>query len=142
MSAKPETTFIKGVHRHIPTVYAEKTNNPFRSGTADVWYSGILGDLWIEYKFLPRIPKSTSILPGLTPRQRKWLNSRFDEGRNVAVVLGTPDGGVIYRDKTWSNPMSQEELLKLLLSKEDIARWIYSEVGASSAFHSVDGVDI
>lgn len=130
MAAKPETTFIKSIHRLIPNVYAEKMNNPYRSGTADVWYSGVVGDLWIEYKYLPRIPRSLEILPDLTPRQLRWLGNRFDEGRNVAVVLGTPQGGVIYRDKAWCRPLTSEEIKPLLCSKADIARWIFSEVGA------------
>lgn len=130
MAAKPESTFIKSIHRLIPSVYAEKMNNPYRSGTADVWYSGELGDLWIEYKFIPRIPRSLEILPDLTPRQLRWLGNRFDEGRNIAVVLGTPLGGVIYRDKSWCRPLTSEEIEPLLSSKADIARWILSEVGA------------
>lgn len=130
MATKPENSFIAGVNRLIPNTYAEKMNNPWRAGTADVWYSGVDGDLWVEYKYLPRIPRSSEILPDLTPRQMRWLNNRFDEGRNVAVVLGTPLGGVIYRRKAWSVPMDSEAFKKLIVPKAAIARWIFSEVGA------------
>lgn len=133
MSAtKPENNFIRGVNKHLPRTYAEKMNNPWRAGTADVWYSGSAGDLWVEYKFLERVPRSKEILPDLTPRQRRWLNNRFDEGRNVAVVLGTPMGGVIYRNKEWMNPLTQQEVLARIVSREEIARWIFSQVGAST----------
>lgn len=42
MATKPETSFIQGVHRHLPTVYKEKMNNPtegehLMSGTAASW---------------------------------------------------------------------------------------------------------
>lgn len=132
MSAtKPENRFISGLHRKIPTVYAEKMNNPWRSGTADVWYSGQTGDLWVEYKFIEHVPNSKKILPALTPRQQKWLNDRCDEGRNVAVVLGTPDGGVIYRNKEWMIPLSTDELLARLVPAADLAKWIYHQVGDS-----------
>lgn len=130
MSAKPENTFIRSVHKFLQSTYFEKTNNPWRSGTPDVWYSGNRGDLWVEYKFIPRIPRSQNILPDLTPRQRRWLNSRLDEGRNVAVVLGTPSGGVIYRNKTWSDPMTTEQIEAALVPRDEIARWIFNEVGA------------
>lgn len=130
-STKPENTFIAGVHRHLRSTYVEKMNNPWRAGTADVWYSGAAGDLWIEYKFIERIPRSNEILPELTPRQSRWLNNRHDEGRNVAVVLGTPRGGVIYRNKEWMEPKDKESLEALLIPKLQIARWIHDQVGDS-----------
>lgn len=129
-STKPENTFIGSVNRRLPNTYAEKMNNPWRAGTADVWYSGGLGDLWVEYKYLARIPRSDEILPDLTPRQSRWLNNRFDEGRNTAVVLGTPTGGVIYRNKEWLQPLTSTELTARIVSRDEIARWIYSQVGA------------
>jgi hypothetical protein len=128
---KPENRFIGSVHRYLPSTYAEKMNNPWRAGTADVWYSGDRGDLWIEYKFIERIPRSAEILPDLTPRQKRWLNNRFDEGRNVAVVLGTPTGGVIYRNKEWMRPLDHVTLSGLIVPRDEIARWIFSQVGAS-----------
>jgi hypothetical protein len=128
---KPENRFIGSVHRYLPSTYAEKMNNPWRAGTADVWYSGDRGDLWIEYKFIERIPRSAEILPDLTPRQKRWLNNRFDEGRNVAVVLGTPTGGVIYRNKEWMRPLDHVTLAGLIVPRDEIARWIFSQVGAS-----------
>lgn len=130
-TAKPESRFIGSVHRYLQSSYAEKMNNPWRAGTADVWYSGDRGDLWVEYKFIERIPRSAEILPDLTPRQKRWLNNRFDEGRNVAVVLGTPTGGVIYRNKEWMNPLDHVALSERIVPRDEIARWIFSQVGAS-----------
>ena len=130
-TTKPENRFIGSVHRYLPRTYAEKMNNPWRAGTADVWYSGDRGDLWVEYKFIERIPRSAEILPDLTPRQKRWLNNRYDEGRNVAVVLGTPTGGVIYRNKEWMRPLDHVTFAGLIVPRDEIARWIYSQVGAS-----------
>lgn len=130
-SSKPETSFIRGVHRHLPRTHCEKMNNPWRSGTADVWYSGDRGDLWVEYKYIERIPRSEAILPDLTPRQKRWLKARYGEGRNVAVVLGVPRGGVIYRNMDWLRPLDTEALTQLVVPKDEIARWIYSQVGAT-----------
>lgn len=130
-TTKPENRFIGSVHRYLPRTYAEKMNNPWRAGTADVWYSGERGDLWVEYKYIERIPRSAEILPDLTPRQKRWLNNRFDEGRNVAVVLGTPTGGVIYRNKAWMHPLDHVTLAGLIVPRDEIARWIFSQVGTS-----------
>ena len=130
-TTKPENTFIRAIHRNLPRTYAEKMNNPWRAGTADVWYSGNRGDLWVEYKYIERIPRSSAILPDLTPRQKRWLNSRYDDGRNVAVILGLPTGGVIYRDKDWMNPKDRETLAGLVVPKDEISRWIYAQVGDS-----------
>lgn len=131
MASKPETTFIRSIHRFIPTVYAEKMSNPWRGGTADVWYSGDCGDLWVEYKYIAKIPKSESILPDLTAQQEKWLKDRYDDGRNVAVVLGTPSGGVIYRDMDWLRSSDHVVFTKRLVPKKEVAQWIYRQVGAS-----------
>lgn len=128
---KPETKFIGNIHKLIPQVYAEKMNNPWRAGTPDVYYSGDVGDLWVEYKFIERIPRSKEILPELTPRQSRWLNNRYDEGRNVAVVLGTPLGGVIYRNKEWLIPLDSEALEALVIPRKEVALWILSQVGAA-----------
>jgi hypothetical protein len=128
MANKPETTYIKGVHKHLQSYY-EKTNNPFRSGTADVWYSGHLGDLWVEYKYIERIPKNNEILPEVTLRQAQWLGNRFEEGRNVAVVLGSPEGGVVYLGTTWLDPITPAEFRQRMISQSAIAQWIYGQVG-------------
>lgn len=128
-STKPENQFIKGVHARLARTHCEKMCNPYRSGTPDVYYSGRVGDLWVEYKYITRIPRSAEILPDLTPRQKRWLDSRYSEGRNVAVILGTPTGGVIYRNREWLKPLTFEALNALVVSKDEIARWIYSQVG-------------
>lgn len=129
MAAKPENNFIRSIHKLLPNVFHEKTNNPFRAGMPDVWYSGDKGDMWIEYKFVQRPSKTAKILPNLTPRQARWLNDRCDEGRDVYVVLGTPSGGVIYQNKEWNEPLLPDEFQARLQSKKAIAAWISDQVG-------------
>lgn len=137
MANKPETTYIKGVHKHLTQSYYEKTNNPFRSGTPDVWYSGNLGELWVEYKFIERIPKNAKILPEVSPRQAQWLSNRYVEGRNIAVVLGSPEGGVVYHGTGWLDSITPEEFRERMISKEAVAQWIYGQVGKQSCLSSV-----
>lgn len=137
-SSKPENVYIANINRRLGKTHKEKTNNPFRAGTADVWYSGVKGDLWIEFKYLPTLPKrSKEILPELTPRQVQWLNQRLAEGRNVAVIVGTPDGGVIYTNKEWIRPLTAEEFKARIVPNQSVSDWIHGQVGDSPQCLSV-----
>lgn len=131
MSGKPENAFIRSVHQYLPKTYHEKMANPWRSGTADVWYSGVLGDMWVEYKYVPKIPKRTAILPELSPRQLQWLNDRDAEGRRVAVVLGHPDGGVVYEPGNFDRPIMPADFLRATMRRPQLAAWILHIVGES-----------
>lgn len=97
--------------------------NPYRGGTADMWYSARKQDLWSEYKFVPKIPR-TGVAADLTQLQLKWLNNRHAEGRNVAVIIGCPRGGVLLRDGAWEQRLAKADFENKLLSREELARWI------------------
>jgi len=99
-----------------------KNNNPFTAGIADMWYSGTCNDLWVEYKWLPKKPK-VFFTPALSKLQLKWLKERYTEGRNVAVIVGCPDGAVILRDLIWEKQCSFVNCL----TRQEIAQWITKE---------------
>lgn len=128
MSAnKPENTFIQSIHKHLPsTIYRMKNNNPFVGGIPDVWYSA-RKDLWVEYKFLPRVPQRGVVAPTklLSALQVQWLNGRHAEGRTVKVVIGCPSGGIIlHSPDDWGRDYSAEEFLYLLKDRKLLADWI------------------
>lgn len=130
MARKPENQFIAGVHKYLPDVYFEKMNNPYRGGTADVWYSGVHGDLWIEYKYLPKVPSRGLIVPDLSELQKRWIANRRAEGRRVHVVVGCPAGGVWF--------LSDSDVLQGMavaafnpVSREQLAEDIRAYVGTS-----------
>ena len=132
MATKPENQYISAVHKGLPSkevLYREKMHNPFSSGTADWWYSGDLADLWVEYKFLAALPKrdNTSILAELSPLQKDWLEGRHREGRNVAVVIGSPEGAVVLRFPDWLKPTPRFIFIRDALTKRQIAEWIQLE---------------
>jgi len=130
MSRKPESTFISSVHRHIPaTLYRMKNNNPFTGGVPDCWYSGAKTDLWVEYKFLSRIPRTPFSLD-LSALQRDWLSGRYLEGRNVAVIIGCATGGVIFEHLSWMADVEPREYERLIQSRAELATWIMDYVGA------------
>lgn len=123
MASKPESTLIKSIHRHLPAdVYFMKNNNPFTAGVPDVWYSGISGDIWIEYKWLKSKP-SKKFKPNLSALQIKWLRERHSEGRNVAVIVGCPEGVVILKNLTWEHDCD----FAPIIGRSTAAQWILSE---------------
>ena len=126
MARKPENTFIDSVHKLLPKeLHAEKMNNPYRSGCADVWYSGKQGDLWVEYKYLPKLPvRSSCIKADLSPLQIKWLRERHHEGRRVFVIVGSPLGGVILGGLTWENPILLSDYRKRTITRQNLANWL------------------
>jgi len=102
-------------------------NDSWHAGVPDHYYSGQNGDLWAEYKYFPkdrasfdltRPPKS----PKLTRVQQHWLNTRYDEGRAVYVIVGMPSGGIILTDKTWLKPVIVEQLLTRREIADEILR--------------------
>lgn len=130
MAQKPETTFYQSVNRHLPPqLYHMKTFNPYIAGPADSWYSGPKGDLWVEWKY-QALPKrgSTLVRPDLSDRQAQWLTSRHNEGRNVAVILGCSDGGVVYEDLSWEQSLTCGEFRARLKTRKQLAEWIEGRV--------------
>lgn len=93
-----------------------------------MWYSGSAGDLWVEYKYIPRVPQRGQIAPLklLSALQVDWLNGRYNEGRKVAVIIGCPTGGVILQDRGWEKEMSAQAFVSRILPTPNLAEWIRS----------------
>lgn len=130
---KPENSFIAGVHKYLPPIselHREKMANPYSSGTADWWYSGKY-DIWIEYKFLMLPKKDGTVIDlmnekkFLTALQADWLRERYNEGRNVYVITGCSEGGVLYKDRAWEHPITTRQFKENLLSRRELAETIY-----------------
>ena len=119
---------MASIHKHLPaSIYRCKMNNPYTAGIPDVWYSGISGDLWVEYKFIPRNPTCGTVRFTLSELQKHWLEQRQSEGRNVAIVIGCPAGGVVVKPPTYELPVTSFN--SLLKSRTDLAAWIRQETG-------------
>lgn len=104
-------------------------HNPYRGGTADVWYSGNGGDRWIEYKWIPSVPKSARVVPKLEALQLRWLNGRFFEGRSVCVVVACHAGAALFLTPTeWGEGIDAVLFRSRLVSAEELAEWISCSV--------------
>jgi hypothetical protein len=134
--AKPETTFIGGVHKHLPTsLYRIKNNNMYNAGQADCWYSGNKADLWVEYKFITVPKRDDTVIdlvsgkdPGISALQQEWLMSRHAEGRRVAVIVGCKEGGVWLPGTTWNKTFTASEFRALVEIRSAVAARIASVV--------------
>jgi hypothetical protein len=127
VSKGPETRFYTAVHKRLDKrVYREKMHNPYHGGTPDVWYSGNADDLWVEYKWLAKLPRSAPVVLSrlLSPLQQRWLDQRHAEGRNVAVVLGTPEGAWIMSGKMWKLDIDPADIRAANKSKQNVAEYI------------------
>ncbi len=92
-----------------------------------MWYSGPKDDLWVEYKFLDKIPVAKEFVPSLSALQSQWLKDRYVEGRNVAVIVGCKEGGVIYTDREWEDPITNAAFKVRIRSRKEIAEWIMEQ---------------
>ena len=135
MAVKPETTFSNSVRKHIPRdVYHMKNNNSYLSGVPDLWFSGNSADLWVEVKYLPRVPWRDSVVPTelLSKLQAQWLERRHREGRQVAVIIGCPDGGVVLPGITWQDEISATSFVARMQSRPALAQWIIERVNTNT----------
>lgn len=131
MAAKPENSFIGRIHKKLPlSVYHMKNNNAYTAGVPDVWYSGDGGDLWVEYKYVDPLPVSVPVRPMklLSALQAEWLAKRYDQGRNVAVIIGCKTGGIVLRDKKWVDEIPVALFRSLIQSHAQLAEWVVGEV--------------
>ena len=138
MVAKPETTFIGSVHKHLPlSLYRVKNHNEYAAGIADCWYSG-KRDLWIEYKFIEVPKRDTTLIdlvggknPPLSALQQEWLKQRNLEGRNVWVIVGCKEGGVIYQGGEWESAVTAKDFRGWIQDRKDLAAEIAIFTGVS-----------
>jgi hypothetical protein len=116
-----ESGFTQSIHKKLPKhIYVWKISDRLTGGVPDAYYSSAKRDCWIEYKYVQKLPKN--VKPALSPLQTAWLNARHDEGRNVYVVVGSPEGCILYRDKEWNSSKPSTEAV----SKPEMIRRIIS----------------
>lgn len=135
---KPETLFTNRLNKRLPQdVYAEKTYNIYRGGTPDFWYSGYKADLWVEYKWIKQLPKkeSTPIRAALSGLQTLWLDDAMKKGRNVCVIVGSPQGCAILVEGAWRYELSHA----VFTFKElDVVQWLIRKLCVSNPIVSSD----
>lgn len=125
-----ESQYTQAIHRHLPKeVYRWKINDNFQGGVPDAYYSGTKADLWVEYKYLQKLPKreTTLIVPNLSTLQLDWLRTREREGRKIVVIIGSPEGGCVLYCSQWESGISLSHFRNEAMSKKELASWITTQ---------------
>jgi hypothetical protein len=120
-----ENQFRISIHKHMvkEKPHNEKMHNPYRGGTADDWYSGTKRDVWIEYKWQPKL-KSVLVSKLASPLQYLWLTRRHEEGRNVLVIVGFPQGGIVIYPHEFDKRVPVTTVELRLLKRKALADFI------------------
>jgi len=93
-----EHSFVKAVHRKLPPeVYKWKIHDTYTGGVPDAMYAGPAGLLFVEYKYLKKLPKkpTTPIRTGLSELQIIWLERMLLYNVLVVAIIGSPSGAVV-----------------------------------------------
>lgn len=124
-----EHGYIRSVHRYLPaSTYHWKINDNYAGGVPDAFYCDQGQVLFVEYKYVPKLPKreKTILSPKLSGNQELWLTQRYSQNVPVAVVLGTPIGSVMFVNCSWEQGISLAKLKEISLSSKGIANIIHN----------------
>lgn len=115
-------------------VYAWKINASYVKGVPDCWMSGLNQDLWIENKRMSadQPPVSLDLTDHkkyLTLHQQRWLKERYEEGRNVAVVVFGKPGHLYLEGLEWQTPISRLNYLDQAMTMDELAQHIVAILG-------------
>lgn len=118
-------------------VYTWKINASYARGVPDCWLSGSLQDLWVENKRVatdspPLSLDLTDHTKYLTLLQQMWLKERYDEGRNVAVIVFGKPGHLFLDGLDWNRPITRLQYLDQAMSMDELADHIVAMLGERS----------
>ena len=116
-------------------VYTWKINASYIKGVPDWWGSGYKSDLWVENKRVTSIPAMLTLTDPkkyLTAHQQMWLEERYEEGRNVAVLVFSKEGHILFHDLEWMSPISKLSFMEKAMSMDELADHIVEILGERS----------
>ena len=108
-----------------------KLNLRFIRGVPDAWLSGLEGDLWLELKYLQKLPPVVEPEKLLSANQISWLTRRHEEGRSVAVLVGSSDGHLFFPGLSWQSSVSRERWIQSSLTTKETGEFLIELVGES-----------
>lgn len=115
---------------HVQSMTSASLNN---NGTPDRYIDGPAGDLWVEFKFLPRTPKLLRPYDLLSAQQMAWLKRRGAHG-NALVVIGfriserKAMGLVLSTPADWEIDHRKDEYTALLMTNSDVSNYLARRV--------------
>ena len=110
-----------------------KLNLAYQAGVPDCYYSGSVMGLWSEHKRFKVTPPIMDLTKHAvtTKLQQKWLIDRYEEGRNVCVIIFTDDSGHMLRwGRDWEVPISREEFKAKAVTMKQLSVQLVTLVGS------------
>jgi len=125
-----ETSFWQSLRKKlVPRVYALKLNLRFVAGVPDCWLSGSEEDLWLELKYVQKLPPIVDSTKLLTALQQQWLAERYAEGRRVGALIGSSDGHLFFSGLSWQKPISREKWIQTGMTTKEMADFLVERLG-------------
>ena len=121
-----EHSFIKSVHRKLPTSMVQwKIHDTFTGGVPDVMYGGPSGILFVEYKYIPKLPvrETTVQKTSLRPLQIQWLNKMVGCCQKAALIIGVEDYAVILLAKEWTANITRSYYISHKIPRGEVSAW-------------------
>ena len=122
-----EHSFVKSIHNYLdPRVYKWKIHDTYTGGVPDAFYSGPVGSLFVEYKYIKQLPKKNTTLlrHSLSKLQDAWLE-RVKPATPVALILGVEDTALIIL-AAFSLEISKMHYIDACISRKGVAEWIFN----------------
>ena len=138
-----ESDLYRSVDRFLPKdVHRQSMTGTVFNGTLDRYFDGPLGDFWAEFKQLSAWPRrqAFNVMPiplakkqpdgHLTDRQLRWLERRYANGQNAAVIVGMPDKTAVILDTPtkWQNDFVCVPGCSHNQTRQQVAEWIMKKV--------------
>tara|TARA_Y100000389_G_scaffold34180_1_gene29063 strand:- start:4292 stop:4681 length:390 start_codon:yes stop_codon:yes gene_type:complete len=121
-----EHGFIKSVHNKLSKeVYKWKIHDTYTGGVPDAFYAGPAGVLFVEYKYIPKLPSrnNTSLNFKISQLQIQWLQNALDYPLKVALIIGHQSSGYILT-RSFDSKVTKEDFITGHYSVSSIAKWI------------------
>lgn len=126
-----EHSYIRSIHRLLPkNILIWKVNDTFASGVPDAFYAGPRGTLFIEYKYVKKLPvrSATKIKTCITPIQLLWLNRYQTFGHEAYVVVGCGCQSIIVDDFKSLQALNKKDFLENQQNTAEVAAFILSKI--------------
>jgi hypothetical protein len=123
---KQETKFSQKLIALLsPHVYVEKTFNPLRRGTPDLYIEGTKDIAWLELKWIDKpwaTPQKTICTSKSWPMQKRWLYRAMNNNKKAGVWVGVGDCSSLYQlgfgyplEYTGQDPQSTQSMVDRLI---------------------------
>lgn len=126
-ASKPEARFVRKLIKPLPSeVYSEGMSGVFSNGVPDRYFEGDTDILWIEFKWIKRLPvRKELVIPDLSALQFSWLSRAYKNNRSCAAVVGHPEGALILlTPQEWEFGISKYKSKSL----DEVRKWIVGVV--------------